>query len=197
MLIGIDFDNTLVSYEKLFHRIAREQELIPEGFPASKVRIRDHLRALGREPEWTAMQGVAYGLRMVEAEPFPGALHTLERLHQAGHGLRIISHKTRKPIAGPEYDLHSAARNWLETHGFWSASTGLHRENVFFEETKDAKWARIGTEGCSLFIDDLPEILTAPAFPSGVKKVLFDPEGVHPGVEGMETLRHWEWFSVP
>ena len=197
MLIGIDFDNTLVSYERLFHRLAREQQLIPEEFPASKVRIRDHLRALGREPEWTSLQGLAYGARMSEAEPFPGARLALERLHRAGCRLRIISHKTRAPISGPAHDLHGAARSWLEKEGFWDAGTGLGRADVFFEETKQAKWARIASEGCSVFVDDLPEILTAQAFPAGVKRILFDPEELHPELEGIQTLRSWEMFPLP
>jgi hypothetical protein len=192
MLIGIDFDNTLVSYDRLFHRLATEQGLLPDGFPVHKVLVRDHLRATGREPLWTAMQGVAYGPRMQEAEPYPGARRALSRLSQAGHQLRIISHKTRHPIAGPEYDLHAAARHWLEARGFWNPDTGLGRENVFFEQTKDAKWSRIAIEGCAVFIDDLPEILQAPSFPAGVRKILFDPEGVHPRLEGIEPLVAWE-----
>ena len=42
--IGIDFDNTIVSYDDLFHKIATEQKLIPENFPHSKLLIRDYLR---------------------------------------------------------------------------------------------------------------------------------------------------------
>ena len=83
MLIGIDFDNTLVSYDALFFRIAREQNLVTPDFPQNKVLIRDHLRACGRESEWTAMQGLAYGPRMAEAEPFRGARAALENLSSA------------------------------------------------------------------------------------------------------------------
>lgn len=196
MLIGIDFDNTLVSYERLFHRLAWEQGLIEEGFPANKVRIRDHLRATGREPLWTAMQGMAYGPRISEAEPFPGARQALARMHRAGHAVRIISHKTRTPLAGPPHDLHACARQWLKTHGFWHPETGLRPEDVFFEQTKQAKWARIASAHCAVFIDDLPEILQAPDFPAGVRRILFDPEGVYPPSEGLESMRSWESLPI-
>jgi hypothetical protein len=197
MLIGIDFDNTLVSYDRLFHRLASEQGLVPADLPANKVVIRDYLRACGREPAWTALQGIAYGARMAEAEPFSGALAALQNLSSAGHQLRIISHKTRAPISGPGWDLHEAARGWLDARGFWAPGTGLQKRDVFFEPTKEAKWARIAAEGCEVFIDDLPEILTSPAFPAGVSKMLFDPEGVHGPVANVTVLRGWEHLSLP
>src|SRR5262245_43078397 len=45
MLIGVDFDNTIVSYDALFHRIATERDLIPADLPVNKTAVRDHLRA--------------------------------------------------------------------------------------------------------------------------------------------------------
>ena len=33
--IGIDFDNTIVIYDDLFHKIASEENLIPINFPKS------------------------------------------------------------------------------------------------------------------------------------------------------------------
>ena len=49
MLVGLDFDNTIVCYDRLFHRLARERGLIPEHVPATKGAVRDHLRNVGRE----------------------------------------------------------------------------------------------------------------------------------------------------
>jgi len=72
MRIGIDFDNTLVRYDALFHRVALEEGLIPAGLPVNKNAVRDHLRAQGIEARWTEMQGTVYGARMAEAEAFPG-----------------------------------------------------------------------------------------------------------------------------
>ena len=44
MVIGIDFDNTIVSYDDLFHRLATERGLIPAAFPSRKTSMRDFLR---------------------------------------------------------------------------------------------------------------------------------------------------------
>jgi hypothetical protein len=197
MVIGVDFDNTIVSYDLLFRRLALEEGLISNDFPANKTLIRDHLRSTGREHRWTELQGAAYGFRMLEARPFPGVKTTIARLIQSGVEVRIISHKTRLPIVGAPFDLHSAARDWLEKEGFWTSLVGLQKEQVFFEPTKECKIARIVSEGCSAFIDDLPEILVSPLFPESVRRYLFDPEGVHPFLEGLCVLSDWDAFRWP
>jgi hypothetical protein len=180
MRIGVDFDNTIVCYDGLFHRVAREQGLIPDGLPVDKGSVRDHLRATGREELWTAMQGHVYGARMAEAEAFPGVRDFFRRMLGRGHELFIISHKTRFPYLGPKHDLHAAAADWLERQGFFD-DLGLPRDRVHFELTKQDKLRRIGTAGCTHFIDDLPELLAEPAFPAGVERLLFDPAGAHAG----------------
>lgn len=64
MRLGIDFDNTIVCYDELFHRVALEQGLIPADLPVNKSEVRNHLRRVGKEPLWTEMQGSVYGARM-------------------------------------------------------------------------------------------------------------------------------------
>ena len=197
MVIGVDFDNTIVSYDFLFKQLALEQALVPSDFPANKTLIRDHLRSSGREPLWTAMQREAYGPRMSNALPFPGVKSAIARLIQSGLEVRIISHKTRLPLAGAPFDLHSAARSWLEKEGFWTSLVGMRQEQVFFEPSKELKIARIASEGCAAFIDDLPEILASPLFPVAVRRYLFDPEGIHPCLEGLDVLSDWDGFRWP
>ena len=40
MIIGLDFDNTIVSYDQLFHKVSVEQKLIDETFEVNKIKIR-------------------------------------------------------------------------------------------------------------------------------------------------------------
>ena len=188
MHLGLDFDNTIVSYDALFHRVAREQALIPDEVPISKNAVRDFLRLAGREPAWTEMQGVVYGPRIVEAEPFPGMLDFLGASAQAGLRMSIVSHKTRHPIVGDPHDLHAAAERWLER---WGVLDFIPRERIHFELTKAAKLARIGEEGCTHFLDDLPELLAEPNFPSGVAGILFDPLRAHPPQPGVTPVDSW------
>mgnify|MGYP003339752174 CR=1 FL=1 len=49
MLIGIDFDNTIVSYDSLFYKVAAEQKAVPTTVARTKLAVRDHLRAIGKE----------------------------------------------------------------------------------------------------------------------------------------------------
>ena len=180
MRIGVDFDNTIVCYDEVFHRVACEQGLIPDSVPVNKGAVRDYLRKAGREAEWTEMQGYVYGVRMRDAQPFPGVLEFFRRTRAAGIPICIISHKTRHPYKGPQYDLHAAALGWLELNGFFDPKRiGLARNDVYFELTLSAKLGRIAAAGCTHFIDDLPELLAEPDFPAKVSALLFDPAGAH------------------
>jgi hypothetical protein len=44
---------------------------------------------------------------------------------------------------------------------------------VFFESTRAEKLSRIAELGCDWFIDDLAEVFSDPAFPPGVRRILF------------------------
>jgi hypothetical protein len=176
MRIGIDFDNTIVCYDALFHRLALERSLIPDSLAADKQSVRDYLRQHGQEQAWTELQGFAYGTRILEATPFPGVLDFLAACRRVGASVYVVSHKTRHPIRGPQTDLHQAARGWLRIHGFFDRQDlGLPRNRVFFEETTQAKMRRIADERCTHFVDDLAEFLSRPEFPDNVYRVLFDP----------------------
>lgn len=179
MRIGIDFDNTIVSYDSVFHRVALEKELIPADLTVSKLSVRDHLRRAGLEQTWIEMQGYVYGARMDDAAFYPGVLDFLRWGRESGIEMFIISHKTKHPFAGPQYDLHQAARSWVNKHLSDGAKPYLPVDAVFFELTKDAKLARIASLRCDVFIDDLPEIIEAPAFPPAAEGILFDPDGHH------------------
>ena len=180
MNIGVDFDNTLVCYDQVFHRAALEKGLIEPELPANKGAVRDYLRACDREDDWTELQGYVYGCAIQTAEPFPGAIEFFKNCKAVGIPTQIVSHKTRHPYKGEQYDLHQAARGWLNGQGFLDpAITGLSDEDAWFELTKESKLQRIGLQGCTHFIDDLPEFLAEPNFPEGVKRILFDPNDKH------------------
>jgi hypothetical protein len=196
MHIGIDFDNTIVSYDSLFHRVAREQGLIPADLAPNKVAVRDHLRQTGREETWIAMQGEVYGSRMDEAEIYSGFLEFLDWARRAGHGVSIVSHKTRYPFAGPRYDLHQAARHWVGKNLLGGDEPRIAESAIYFELTKQEKLQRIGAIGCEVFIDDLPEILLADALPADLRRVLFDPDGNHSPLQDGQLAAVSSWFAA-
>ncbi len=171
MIIGIDFDNTIIKYDELFHKISLERNLIPSKLIKDKNTIRNYLREHDKEHEWTLIQGEVYGERIEEAMPFPGMKKTILELKSMNIPLKIISHKTKFPYLGPKRDLHKAALKWLSNNEFFSSKLNFKKKDVFFETTKEKKVERIISVGCTHYIDDLPEILKM--IPSAIKRINF------------------------
>ena len=173
--IGIDFDNTIVFYDNLFHKIAIEQKLIPSNFPHSKLLIRDYLRENNKDELFTIIQAEVYGKRILEATPAPNVNLAIKELINIGWDVSIISHKSLYPYKGPKYDLHKSAMLWLEKNNFFDKEkVGLSRHKVHFNLTKEDKIKKIDDVGCDYFIDDLPEILKL--INKNTIKILYSPE---------------------
>jgi len=194
MRIGLDFDNTIVSYDALFHTVALEKKLISKELPISKLAVRDYLRNANKEDLWTEMQGYVYGARMREARAYGGVFDALSKLLVNGHELFIVSHKTKHPFIGEQYDLHQAAQEWILNNLQQAENNLISSKNVYFELSKEAKLNRISQISCDIFIDDLPEILLAPTFPLTTKRILFDPEKFHDDLAlgEIQKISHWE-----
>lgn len=197
MRIGLDFDNTIVCYDQAIALLAEELFELPTDLPRTKLALRDFLRTTRLETEWTAFQGELYGPGMRYAQPFEGAIRTMQELVSAGHELVIISHRSRLPYAGPPHDLHAAARRWvaerLQTCGLFGG--GEFTSSVNFLESRHDKLALIADLNCKAFLDDLPEVLTDSGFPSSAVGILFDRSGA---VEMQaDNLRITAWVELP
>jgi hypothetical protein len=177
--IGIDFDNTLINYDRVFLAAARERGLINNGFQGSKRAVRDAIRRLpDGELTWQRLQGYVYGRGIGGAVPFDGVPDFLRRCYAQKLTVSIVSHKTRYGHHDPaQIDLREAALGWMRVQGFFQPEGGVPVKHVFFEDTQGAKLARIVALGCTHFIDDLEEVFADPSFPSGVKRILFAPDG--------------------
>jgi hypothetical protein len=190
MRLGLDFDNTLVNYDRLFRSVALGKQWIPASVAAHKNAVRDHLRAAGKEEIWTRLQGEVYGAHILEAEPCEGMLAALKWLSQREVAMCIVSHKTRTPYLGAARDLHAAARSWLEHQGFHDAAAlGWPHEQVFFELSKEAKVDRILSQHCTHYVDDLPEILDL--LPDHVEKIYFAPNDATDARTGWRVMHTW------
>jgi hypothetical protein len=137
------------------------------------------------------MQGYVYGARMAEAAAYPGMIDCLTWARSHHIPISIVSHKTRFPFLGEPYDLHAAARNWIELYLKDANGPLVDHDRIFFELTKDAKVQRIGDIGCSTYVDDLPEILLHKGFPVDTNKLLFDPDDHHQDTI-LNRAQHWQ-----
>jgi len=179
MPVGIDFDNTIVSYDRVFAEAARQHGWVAADFSGTKKELRDCVRLLDDgEIKWQILQGEVYGRRMGEAVPFPGAMEFFRAARLRGVELFIVSHKTRYSNYDTfKVDLREAALAWMERNGFFDPSgLAFSRDHVFFADSRAEKIARISALGCGVFIDDLEEVFVDPSFPTGVARVLFTAE---------------------
>lgn len=191
--LGLDLDGTIVLYDEVFHRHAVACHGMPANLPVNKTAVRDWLRLQpDGEARWTELQGLVYGSLMPEAKLAPGLAKFLRAIHAARIPVCIISHKTEFPVAGPRANLRTAALAWLEANGFFAAEGfGMRREDVFFESTREEKLRRIASQGCTVFVDDLEEVLTEPEFPKGVERWHYRPDRPESEHERMRPFSDW------
>lgn len=176
-VIGIDFDNTIIDYGNLFYDAGVSLGIVQPLEKLKKQDIRHYLIRIGKEQEWTRIQGLVYGNYIRRATVMPGFLEFLGFCSKKKLKVLIISHKTRESKVGHKYDLHVSAQNWLEKNLFGKTVNGSIINGVFFETSREKKIQRVCQAGCNILIDDLPKVLLHPNLPKDMKKILFDPHG--------------------
>lgn len=199
MRIGIDFDNTLAVYDKLFVDTALSKGWLQQDAAAiinfSKSQVRSEVRALDDgEVKWQILQATVYGPAMAGATLMAGVADFFQLAKQLQAQLFIVSHKTQfaRRDAPKRYDLHKASLGWMEQQGFFS-QTGfsLDRSNIFFTATRQEKVAKIGQLNCDYFIDDLIEVFTDPGFNFPTAKILIDPQAAAPPSDSYHQFISW------
>lgn len=172
--IGLDFDNTIISYDDVFCKMAKQWGLINAAFVGRKQAVRDAIRLLpDGELTWQRLQGQVYGKSLADAAMVGGVDTFLRRCRAEGCEVMIVSHKTEYGHFDPDrVNLREAARNWILAKGLIGGEYGISAANVFFESTRAEKLARIAALSCTHFVDDLEEVLGDPAFPPAVSRIL-------------------------
>ena len=193
MIIGVDFDNTIISYGELFYQEALRRGLIKKGFSKNKKLIRDRIRKTYSDIEWQKLQGKVYGSGIQEAELIEGTGNFIVSCKRSGISLYIISHKTQYAnFDDTKINLRKAALNWMSRNDFFNSNgMGFDRKHIYFEPTKNEKIERIKQLKCTHFIDDLEETFLEKPFPENVKKILYDPDGLFTDCLGVKIVRSW------
>lgn len=176
-IIGVDFDNTIVSYDELIYREAIERGLVDGRVLKNKKILRDVIRELpDGEIEWQKIQAAIYGPGMDRATLIEDVFEFFIRCKHKGIRTYIVSHKTQfANYDTTGTDLRKEALKWLDKAGFFNAGvSGLSSGDVYFESARIDKINRIRSLGCTHFIDDLEETFREPSFPHDVEKILFN-----------------------
>lgn len=135
MRIAIDIDSTLHHYWDQFAAVIRERHgrhLPYEEQRAWSIEGLDpaHIRAAVLETHTEPF--------IAAAEPYPGAVETVNRWHAAGHFVHITSHRTT--------DAHEATLRWLR-------EIGLRFDELYCSYDKISRCVAIGIH---VLIDDSP-----------------------------------------
>ena len=194
--VGLDLDNTLIDFDAVFGEVGTALGMLPADLRGlNKADVRGYLRGQpDGETQWMRLQGQVYGRYLDAARLYPGVAEFLLRLKDCGAAVSIVSHKTRYGHYDPaRVNLWDAAVAFLDSRGFFTADGfALRRDQVFFEETRSGKIARIDALHCDIFIDDLPEVLLDPAFPARTERLWFahgQAASAHPELTACDTWK--------
>jgi hypothetical protein len=193
--IGIDFDNTLASYDEVMHAEALGCGLIRSDFEKNKRQIRDAIQALpDGNLQWQKLQAVVYGPRMKHARLMEGAQTFLESCRRQDISITIVSHKSAHyEFDDTDTNFQQAAMEWMEQENFFKATGfGLSKNDVCFENTRQEKIQKIKSSGCTHFIDDLPEIFLEGSFPEMTEKILFGPHLEQVNKQDVQLMTNWK-----
>ena len=193
MIVGFDFDNTLINYTNSFKKLARKEKIVPEEINIDKISIRNYLRDKNLEHEWTILQGEVYGNGIMQAEIYEGVKESLKFLLKKNIKIKIISHKTQYPYIGEKVDLRLSAKKWIEKELLNEISCiNFSQADIFFENTINEKVKKIEELGCDIYVDDLPEILDL--LPDKIQKILFSP--LPNNNSKYQVMKSWSEFEA-
>lgn len=197
-ICGVDFDNTIVSYDEVLARIVRERGLLDSVDSGTKRTIRDRIRQLpDGEIEWQKCQALLYGSRIHEAKLIDGVPEFFRLCSRRGVKVYVISHKTEVSRFDTEgINLRQAALGWMTVRRFFEREgLGLNPQDVFFADTRAEKIDRIAALGCTHFIDDLEETFLEPTFPTTTIRILYEPGRDPAPPPRVELMNSWQEIS--
>jgi len=195
MVVGVDFDNTLINYDDVFFCRAVDLGLVKDVPILQKRQVRDQLRLLpDGETWWQRLQAYVYTKGMAQARLIKGVNDFFAACQQKGIQTYIISHKTEySEFDQDRLSLRQAALGWMKTNGFFDPTgLGLSTTQVYFESTRAAKIERIKFLRCTHFIDDLEEVFLEKIFPAGVDRILYAPQEVSSLPSDIKVFNSWE-----
>ncbi len=193
MIIGFDFDNTLIDYSNSFKKLVLKKKLVPEEIKKDKISIRNYLRKKDLENQWTILQGEVYGKYIMNGQIFNGVQEVFKYLETKKIKVKIISHKTRFPYIGEKVDLRLSALKWIEANIFSQVSNiFFSKKDIFFQNSVEEKIEKIKDLKCDVYVDDLPEILDL--LPNKIQKILYLSSNNKPLKTNYKIMHTWLEF---
>ncbi len=200
MRIGIDFDNTTVSYEQVFYEIAKRENIDTSSYSilgSYKTQVKMALaEKVDGDNEWQRIQGYVYGLGMSSAHIMFGFFNFLLNCKLNNWDVYIVSHKSEYGhFDKSRTNLRYAALDWMKNNNFFYDSEPLISiDNIFFLDTQDCKINKIKDLKLDLFIDDLLEVFQNQLFPKEIKKFLLNKK-LEKCCKSIKIFTSWDEIS--
>jgi hypothetical protein len=193
--IGVDLDNTIISYDKAFQLAAVASGLVDKHCNLNKKALRDLIRERpDGEYEWQKLQGYVYSEGINEAVLFPGVYRFLWRCKERKIDIEIVSHKTEfGHFDIKKISLRDSATNFLINHGLLDNKNPLIKK-VTYKSTKKEKIDYIKQNNFDYFIDDLEEIIFSEEL-EGQKGILFSRDNLSVKNSNNIIAQSWEKIS--
>lgn len=171
LYVGIDLDNTILSYDKLLRKLALELGFVDGSCPRRPRDIRLSLRAFADneiegERRWQRLQTMVYGTRIDDAEIDPHFNAAMAAIRNLGGTILLIAQKKDNPELPPDDTYREKVMETLRKRKFFdSEGFDVKEEHVYFCRTWGEKVAKIKELRLDTFIDDKPRIFDHPLFP--------------------------------
>jgi hypothetical protein len=192
MIIGFDFDNTIINYSHLFNLVAKKKKIINKNLKLDKKKLKNYLIRSNKHKEWTIIQGEVYGKEIMKAKVFEGFNKLFRYLIKNNVKVYIVSHKTKYPYSGKKINLRNVASRWIKKNIIKiNKDLNFTLKNVYFENSITNKIKRIISLKCNIFVDDLPVILNL--LPETIDKYLFNYKK-NIKKKNIKLLKNWEAF---
>ena len=116
MLIGIDFDNTIACYDKVFQEVAKNQQIVDKNWFGKKTELKNLIsKSKNGKKLWMKIQGMVYGQYMKNADIMDGFESFLTASKILNIDICIISHKTKYGhFDKKKIDLRKEALRWIK-----------------------------------------------------------------------------------
>lgn len=193
MIIGIDLDNTIISYDNAFICQAKSSNLIQPSFGGSRSDLRKEIFSQENgKTEWMKLQGQIYSHCMNQAEIMPFFQNFVQSAREKSIRLVVISHKTMFGHFDDEHvNIRETAVRWMEENDFFNLM-GFSKNDILFCDTQENKINAINNAKCDYFIDDLMEILVNESMSKSTKKILFGKSNAENASMGhIKVCSHW------
>jgi hypothetical protein len=189
--VGIDLDNTIISYNNSFLRLAKKYNLNKRKVLNKNILKKNIIKKFGMS-EWTKCQGKIYGKEILINNSYEDVKKNLLFLKKK-FNIFLISHRSKYPYLGKKIDLHKQATKWLNKKKFLGKKKIFEKKNIFFETSLQKKIIRINKLNCQIFIDDL--LLVLKRLPISVAKIHFT-NNVRYTFSNYYVMKKWKFLPL-